>query len=245
MTQWLRRACVAVTLAQLVPAAACAAALEISTVMVTFEKAGAIETLALRNAGATPIAAQIRAFEWQQTKTDDVLARTTGLIVSPPFCTIAPGQQQTVNVLAAAPQSDTEQAYRLYIDELPSVDAATTSQVRIALRYSVPAFVPPPGARAAVPALRWQLNCDHQRWSLHIANDGPVHAQIASLDVIDPQTGKTGQLNGGLFGYVLAHAEREWPLEMQVKASDPVRFAARINGMRVERTAEVIRGDCR
>ena len=245
MTQWLRRACVAVTLAQLVPAAARAAALEISTVMVTFASGQAIETLALRNASANPISAQIRAFEWRQTKTDDDLAPTTRLIASPPICTIAPGQEQIVRLLAAMPQNDTEQAYRLYVDELPTLDAAQTSQVKIALRYSVPAFVPPLGAGTALPALRWQVSCDRERWTLRIANAGRVHAQIASLGVIDPQTAKAVQLNGGLFGYVLAHAEREWPVTMRVKASDRMRFVARINGTPVESEADVVQHDCR
>src|SRR5438876_27975 len=54
------------------------------------------------NQGKQPIAAQVEAFDWQQSDGKDVLTPSNALQLSPPIIRLAPGQKQIVRVRITA-----------------------------------------------------------------------------------------------------------------------------------------------
>lgn len=113
--------------------------------------------LTLRNDGTTPLNAQVRVFAWSQTPDEDRLERTDRVVASPPIVQVAPGADQIVRILppSGAPV-DTEETYRLLIDEIPDGTDAQLTGVGVQLRYSVPVFVGAP-ASAKLPAVDFAL----------------------------------------------------------------------------------------
>lgn len=90
------------------------------------------------------VSLQVRGNDWVQTDGDDVLTPTnTGLLVSPPIFTLAPGAAQTIRVVARQKGVTAETAYRLFIDELPAPAAGPA--INFKFRISMPVFLEPPG----------------------------------------------------------------------------------------------------
>ena len=91
------------------------------------------------------VSLQVRGNDWVQIDGEDTLTPTsTGLLLSPPIFTLAPGAAQTIRVVARQKGVTTETAYRLYIDEIPVVSKAPA--INFKFRVSMPIFMEPPDA---------------------------------------------------------------------------------------------------
>src|SRR6185437_10402351 len=86
------------------------------------------------NHGAAPLTVEMRAMDWRQDASRDVLSPSSVFFTSPPVVTIAPGARQSVRLLAEKPG-----AYRLLVSELPD-PAADPGRVKVLLQFSVPVF---------------------------------------------------------------------------------------------------------
>ncbi|WP_374618438.1 molecular chaperone [Pandoraea sp.] len=211
------------------------ATLQVSPVIVNILPTQPATTLTLGNTGDMPIHGQLRLFAWTQRHGDNVLTPTEDLIASPPILRIEPGERQIVRLVRVtqAPEQS-EQSYRLLVDELPSTRTTPAEGVSIRLRYSLPVFVQASHARA--PSLHFDVRL--ARGELEVRNDGERHAQLGATRVLDA-TGRSVQLTRGLLGYVLAGQTRRfavrWPagarpiapftVESRIDAI-PMRFAA-------------------
>src|SRR4029079_18185549 len=98
-------------------------------------------TLTLTNTGIKPINVQIRVFRWSQADGVETLQPTKDVVASPPATSLTPGTDYTIRVLriAKAPVAG-EEAYRIFVDELPSPEPRNPDTVRLVLRYSIPVF---------------------------------------------------------------------------------------------------------
>ena len=163
------------------PAAGSAQSITIAPVTVSLASGQLTTTLSVANRGAGEVAIQVRAFEWSQGSGEDVLTPTENLLVSPPIATIRPGGSQTVRVLLRARTRDTETAYRLFIDEIPSELPA--NGVRVALRLSIPVFSQP--GRPTRSDLVWTAIGDVRGLSaLVVANHGRRHAHLSNVRLV-------------------------------------------------------------
>lgn len=153
-----------------------------------------------------PIAFQVEAFDWNQDGAADDLAPSTVLQVSPPIAELAPGQKQTVRLRADGAPSQTEQAFRLLVSELPGPSADARQQVRILLQFSIPVFAP--ARQAGDPALTWEAQREGPDLVLVAANRGARRAKLTGLKV----NAASGALAvpGGDLAYVLAGKARRW-----------------------------------
>lgn len=120
----------------------------------------------------------------------------------------------------------------------PDNDAAGVgvrgSSVSLRMRYSIPLFVYTGGlvpandrsahtSRSARRHLHWWVSQDHGRAVLRIANDADRHVRLTDV-VVRSAAGRSA--SNGLYGYVLAHSTREWPLKM----TNVAELRASING---------------
>lgn len=200
------------------PAPVVAAGLQVTPVLLEFDATQRALAVWLGNTASHPIRAQVRLRAWRQVNGGDVLEPTAELVASPPLVEIPAGQTQLVRIVRrAGHQPASEAAYRLLVDELPSPDTGERSPggIHFLFRYLIPVFVAPPSGPAPaepVHGLSARLTpADGQQARLTIRNAGPWRAKLSDLSHLDAH-GERVVLGSGLFGYVLAGAERQWSL---------------------------------
>ena len=220
--------------------AARASSLQISPVLVELMPGQGASAMTLRNPGKEPIYGQVRVFRWDQSADEDQLEPSDELVASPPLIRIEPQGEQLVRLVRRDAAAVTaERNYRVLVDEVPSLDAASGNGVNIRLRYSVPVFVEPPGP-PGLPQLSWELRRAGTQWQLRVSNTGHRRAQLAAVQVIGAD-GVAHEINRGLLGYVLAGRTRQWTiaLDEDIAAHGPLKLRANLNAQPIETVLSV------
>jgi fimbrial chaperone protein len=201
----------------------------------------------LENRDTMPVTIQVRVLGWseadnQQRYENDQMR----VAVSPPMTTVPPGKRQLIRLIRTADVAPgTEDAYRVFIDEVPQpeegIDGADRSAfgVRFQMHYSIPLFVYGEGLRAkadslrhssgdvATPLLTWHLSREGKQGWLVITNHGPVHARLTHVGFdVD---GVRADIAPGLLGYVLAGAQMRWPVPVGLGALRRAHLVASVN----------------
>jgi len=161
--------------------------------------------LNLRNMGDKAVTGQVRVFAWRQENGEDILEPTDAVVGSPPMVEIRPGTDYTVRVVRSTPAPvESEEAYRLVIDEVPDAAARRNGVIAVVIRYVVPVFFAAPDASQA--RVSWSI--EHKQGKTYLAahNDGDRRVQLRDLSLDDKPVAK------GLAGYVLGHSQRLWQL---------------------------------
>ncbi len=192
----------------------------------------------LENRGTQAVSLQIRVLGWHQTHHEEHYESQDAVVPSPPSAVIQPGQRQLVRLMkiTSAPEGR-ELAYRILVDELPSVASAdhqnpqggSAMGVKLQIRYSVPLFVSGKGhwikprpdrkrdpATAAQPVLSWRSVREGNHDYLLIRNSGHTRARLTAVQWV--RGSETQPINPGLLGYVLANTQMRWRLERPVPA---------------------------
>ncbi|TCM63801.1 fimbrial chaperone protein [Acinetobacter calcoaceticus] len=99
----------------------------------------------LENTGKTDAMVQVRVFKWSQKEYKDSFENQSEIIPSPPIVKIKAGEKNMLRITRAiTPEANTEQAYRIIVDELPikleGDQTEANSKVSFQMRYSIPLF---------------------------------------------------------------------------------------------------------
>jgi fimbrial chaperone protein len=175
---------------------ASAASLQVAPVLLEVEAPGAAATVTLRNNGARPIATQVRVFRWFQEAGGERLEPTEDVVASPPAVELQPAQDYV----------EGEEAYRLFIDELPEAPQGQRT-VNLVVRHSIPLFFDASGSSA--PEAAWRVTQNGHAVSLGAANGGDRRLRLA-LVRIGNAAGKGISFGPGLVGYALGHSAMSW-----------------------------------
>ncbi len=181
----LRAFCAATVLVLAAPWAA-AGLFSVSPVRIYMTTTDRAVAVTLTNEGTGPVALQADLYSWaQKADGSDDLVLTEDLIVSPPIVRLAPGARQVVRLARLAPPDQARQlTYRLIMREVPEAAAPKAEpgmvlQVPIALAMSMPVFITPAAARAA---LRCEVaTIDSRNFSARCENTGTAYAQVRQL----------------------------------------------------------------
>ncbi|WP_074651835.1 fimbrial biogenesis chaperone [Terriglobus roseus] len=229
VAQRLRRRCRAVTVSLfgLTPllialGTAHAQTLAVQPVNVVLLPGQKIATLTLKNPSTEAITVQGRAFTWNQDGNDDPLKATDAMLISPPMATIQPGESQVVRVAMRQPTAGRETTYRLLLDQLPS--PSRPKGIAVLLRLSIPVFVE--SDVHAAPEFDFRVEGDHEGKSfLVVTNRGQRHDSVRDIHLKAPD-GTTWKTAVPGLPYVLAGAERRWPIEAEGSSHDlPATFS--------------------
>ena len=122
---------------------------------------------------------------------------------------LAPGAKQSVRVVRTGKTRVTgEEAYRVFVDEVPDLSRNRAGTVAFVTRLRIPVFFV--AADARLPDVRWSLTRDSGGATLVAQNTGDVRLRLADLQLV--QGGGTVTSHPGLFGYVLGGASMRFPL---------------------------------
>lgn len=189
----------------------------------------------LENRGAEPVSLQVRVLAWKQANFTESYADQTGVVASPPFATVAPGQRQLIRLIRSqAIPSNTEHSYRIIIDEVPSPMSETQQNqtqavvgLQLQMRYLLPLFIDGEGiwtherpdvkrdlANATKPILHWSVTNVDGKAYLQVNNSGIVHARLSNVfwSATDNPTQSVKKIADGFLGYVLPGKAMRWPL---------------------------------
>lgn len=189
-----------------------AGSLSISPVKITFSGGRMVEAISLRNVSAEAAVVQVETVAWTQQNGTDVYTPTKDLLATPPVFTIPAGATQIVRVGPRHPADpQREQAYRLFLQEVPPPQKVNATGLQLALRISVPVFVPP--LQQSKPELTWRVTrVDADTLRVEASNAGNVHAHVAGLKVYRAG-GNEPFAELGAFANVLAGQSYAWTFD--------------------------------
>lgn len=189
----------------------------------------------LENRGADPVSLQVRVLAWKQESFNEKYADQTNVVASPPFATVPPGQRQLIRLIRNTPvPANTEQAYRIIIDEIPSpLNSAGEGKnkavvgLQLQMRYLLPLFMDGGGlwtndradmkrdpSTATRPILTWRTVSEGGKNYLQVRNTGIVHARLSNVfwSATGDQKQGVKTMVGGFMGYVLPGQQMRWPV---------------------------------
>ena len=185
----------------------------------------------LGNKGTEPLTAQVRVFRWEQDANGgEVLKPTDAVIASPPMVKMEAGAQQQFRVMRVKPSDkQTEEAYRLIVNELPAPDAKPQKGIQLVMRYSLPLFVNVQNNAEA--KLNWRAEKNANGKTVLVAeNSGTAHAQLSNINLQTASAKEPLTLAGGLAGYVLPGNTWKRELDVSPAVFNQGRLNATVNG---------------
>lgn len=204
----LRSASIALAIAFAAKAAQ-ATTLQASPVLVEMTPGTATTTLTVRNTGSAPFDVQTRVFRWvQEGGTESLDEEATDVVTSPPMTTLQPGTSYSVRVVRTdrAPVAQ-EQAFRVFVDQVPNLENQRSGTVALVTRHSIPVFVMP--ADAPPPKVDFTVSSRNGRLVISATNQGGRRLRLAQVAVTLPG-GKKVSFGNGLMGYSLAGGTMSW-----------------------------------
>lgn len=166
----------------------------------------------ITNEGDRELVMQADIFVWKQKPGgEDELTPSEDLFLSPPIIKLAPRARQVVRLaMLRKPQSARQLTYRMIVREVPEAIPNTRDvELQIALAFSLPVFITPPGAKHA-------LACTVERHAASTVaavceNTGTAYAQPREFVL----TGADGTRLAGrdTGGYILPDIKRSFEIK--------------------------------
>lgn len=193
-----------------------AGSFSVSPVRIFMEARERATGVTIINEGDTDLVMQAELFEWKQKPdgTDELLP-TQDLVLAPPILKLAKGARQVVRLANLRPPTPGQQlTYRLVVREVPEALQPTKPgvQIQVALAFSMPVFITPPGARRALACSASRASPTALRATCE--NGGQAYAQPASMVLTTPSgnTLVTSEIKGG---YILPGVTRSFELSTE------------------------------
>lgn len=167
-------------------AAAMAGEFSINPLRVTLDRATRSSEIVVRNEDTAVMRMQVQAMEWTQDAGGaDRYEPTDALVYFPRTMEIPPGESRIVRVGVRGAPATREDAYRLFIEELPpppgSEPEGGGAQLRIYLRVGVAVFVAPPQPERKAEIARLAMTGRRVDWE--VRNTGNVFVRADEIEL--------------------------------------------------------------
>jgi fimbrial chaperone protein len=231
-------ACCAVLIAVL----AQASSIEISPVKVDLSSTASVGVLTVHNTGEDETVMQVSLMRWPVSEALYAFEPTTELLVTPTTFRLAGGARQIVRVGLRGPVPlQTEMAYRLVVEEVPTLQEQDTTRMRLVIRHDLPVFVAP--AARALHQVHMEIDCSPGGAGLRLRNPGNSHLKVLRMTLQESATGTT-QGDWKTFEYLLPGAEKRWLLSTVAPDAKAVGYTATAYAEQETFSAEV-QNQCR
>lgn len=173
--------------------------------------------LSVENESDSPLRAQVTGFSWNETTNGKMeLTPTDDLIYFPTLITMGPRETRSVRVgLATSAVTPVEKTYRVFIEELPSLDSqlAPTKGAHLTVRTKVgiPIFLEP--ANGTLKAVIGQGKLDAGKVDVAVTNQGSLHVMVDSVKVVAKDAAGHEVFDKAIRGwYVMPSQERDFAI---------------------------------
>jgi fimbrial chaperone protein len=172
--------------------------------------------ITVTNEGDQEVVMQADLYSWRQKPGgDEDLVLTEDMILSPPILKLAPKSRQVLRLARLTPTPVAAQVtYRMIVREIPEARAASKDPtVLVALAFSLPVFITPPGAKL-------KLDCKLERTAATSVNaicnnSGTAYAQPREFVLTSAGGEKLAVRDNG--GYILPGITRTFELKREGK----------------------------
>ncbi len=173
-----------------ITAVAQAASLSVTPINVTLDEKKHSAALTLKNESDETKVIQTELLRWTQENGENIYTPSRDILVNPPIAKLQPGQTQVIRIgLNRKADKAQEQAYRLYVSEVPPPPKEGFTGLRIALRFGLAVFVSPKAK--LVEKLEWKATRGTDgTLQLTLLNSGNRHMRLITLKVRDPGNGQ-------------------------------------------------------
>jgi fimbrial chaperone protein len=184
----------------------------------------------VRNDSSQPLRFQLSVFAWDQSPSGELmLAPTDDIVFFPALLTLGPNEERKVRVGRVTAPAEREKTYRIFIEEMPPLEAVGTSggaAVQVLTKMGVPIFVRPAKETATAAIGELENRGGAVRFSL--SNTGTVH-YVPMQVVLRGLAGTSPVFEQKLDAwYVLAGGRRDFT------AAVPAKDCARVTSLVVE-----------
>lgn len=216
-------------------------------IMLTSKSASAM--LSIRNESSETLRFQLTVFTWSQRSDGEMeLAPTQDIIFFPALFSLAPKQERNIRIGAVTPFGATEKTYRIFVEELPALEAPPdASGVRVLTRMGIPIFMRP--FKPTVTIGLSGLGMSGGRFWFRVQSLGTVHVSPTQIRVTG--SGPSGEVlfEQELPGwYILAGGIRLFNLELapeKCQAVRRLRVDVKTDGGSVQERLETPAGVCK
>lgn len=204
--------------------------------------------LTLSNDSDEPVRFQLSAFAWTQTAAGEIeLTATKDVVFFPALLTLGPKEQRRIRVGATVPVAAVERTYRIFVEELPPLQApGAGAAVRVLTKMGVPIFLRP--TKEAATATLNDLGVRGGSLHFTLANTGTVHFVPEQIKV--RAIGRDGKpvVERDVAGwYILAGGRREFDLALPAAECDRITslaIEAGFSGTTLKETLQTPSGAC-
>lgn len=167
-------------------APACAGIFSVTPVRIYMTPRDKAVAVTITNDGDEDLVMQADIYDWKQNPAgEDNLTLTEDMLLYPPIIKVPAKSHQVVRLARLVPPQPSQQmTYRMIVREIPEAKPAKERmQVQVALAFSMPVFITPPGAKN-------KLDCTVQRTAANAVyatceNTGNAYAQLLDFELAD------------------------------------------------------------
>jgi fimbrial chaperone protein len=190
--------------------------------MVALSKGRHVATFTLMNRSTEAVRLQVSGYAWDMSEDGEIqLKPTDALVLFPPLLVIPPLQSRAVRLGVQVPPGATEQSFRVYFEELPSLDSQLKPvlgpTITLREKIGVPVFIEPAQPLANVQIARAQAAGG--RLHVTLENVGNAHLSLSDLVLSGISKSGTTLFSGTVKGwYLLAGDKRTYDVAMPTDA---------------------------
>ncbi|MBV8639226.1 MAG: molecular chaperone [Candidatus Eremiobacteraeota bacterium] len=173
--------------------------------------------LSVENESDSPLRAQITGFMWTESAGGKMdLTPTDDLVYFPTLITMGPHEVRSVRVgLATSPVTPVEKSYRVFIEELPTLESqlapAKGAHLTVRTKVGIPIFLEP--ANGTMKAAIGQAKIESGKLDVAVTNQGSLHVMIDSVKVVAKDSAGHEVFNKSIRGwYVMPSEERDFAI---------------------------------
>jgi fimbrial chaperone protein len=166
----------------------------------------------LRNGNKTPLRFEITLFKWSEDETGQMqLEPSADVTFFPKLVELPAGGSRNIRIgINPGMSRDTEQSFRIFVEELPDQSAPSANTVAIRTKVGIPVFVRP--MKPVRTAVIESVSVEGGKVKTRVRNTGNLHINVETIAV--KGTGTTAFSKEGQGWYVLPGATRIFEVAM-------------------------------
>lgn len=229
-----------------------AATFSVDPILVVLDKSNSSASIAVTNQTPQTLRLQVTGFAWTQSASGKLELRKTGdLVFFPQLLSLAAGETKRVRVGVTAAQGSKEKTYRIFMEQLPSLQSVLAprgrAQVTLLLKVGIPVFLRPTGPQVVSGVVR-NVSIHGKTLAFDVVNTGNAHFSIQNVSVSAKNRAGADAFSQNISGwYVLAGETRRFEVPINASRCEAVNsltFQVRTDAGRFGQTFQGVRKQC-